>query len=449
MLKQLEQQHKERAILVSVIHNRQDRELVGEYLDELALLADTAGAEVLERIVQEKYTIDPAFFIGKGKVDYLARQVADLDGDLIIFDDDLSPAQARNLEEACNTKIIDRSGLILDIFARHAKTREAKTQVELAQLQYLLPRLTRRWTHLSRQAGGVGIGLRGPGETQLEVDRRAIRKRIALLTKELATIEKQRDLRRRRRSDLFNVALMGYTNVGKSTLMNALTSSDVFVEDRLFATLDATVRLMDHTGDQKILLIDTVGFVRKLPHHLVASFKSTLEETREADLLIHLVDCSHPHFLDQMNVIHGVIKELKIDDRPVITVFNKIDLVEDKSRLRELKQEFTGCLLISAQRGLFVDELRREIIRLATEQSITANIQIDLSQQKLLASIYQWAQVLSQDYVDGYVALQIRFPAAMKRKLDQLVDEGIVKQNNNIQINDHPTDSIAQSDGVS
>lgn len=425
----LEEQNKERAILVGIVHNRQDRTLVGEYLDELALLADTAGAEVLERIVQEKYAIDPAFYIGKGKVDFLAKKVADLDADLIIFDEDLSPAQSRNLEEECKTKIIDRSGLILDIFARRAKTREAKTQVELAQLQYLLPRLTRRWTHLSRQAGGVGIGLRGPGETQLEVDRRMIRKRIAVLSRDLEQIEKQRDLRRRRRSDLFNVALMGYTNVGKSTLMNALTSSDVFVEDRLFATLDSTVRLMDQTGDQKILLIDTVGFVRKLPHHLVASFKSTLEETREADLLIHLVDCSHPHFQDQMNVINGVIKELKIDDRPVITVFNKIDLVEDKSRLRELKQEFKDCLLISAQRGLFVDELRKEIIRYATEQNITANIKIELSQQKLLASVYQWAKVLSQEYVDGYVQLQIRFPVTMRRKFDQFVEDGVVIQN--------------------
>ncbi|MCU0644116.1 MAG: GTPase HflX, partial [bacterium] len=305
--KSLEEHNKERAILVGVIHHRQDRELVDEYLDELALLADTAGAEVLYRMVQEREVINPGYFIGRGKVDFLAQQVSDLKADLVIFDEDLSPAQARNLEEECKTKIIDRSGLILDIFARRAKTREAKTQVELAQLQYLLPRLTRRWTHLSRQAGGVGIGLRGPGETQLEVDRRMIRKRIATLSRELEQIEKQRDLRRRRRSDLFNVALMGYTNVGKSTLMNALTSSDVFVEDRLFATLDATVRLMDHAGDQKILLIDTVGFVRKLPHHLVASFKSTLEETREADLLLHLVDCSHPHFLDQMNVINGVI----------------------------------------------------------------------------------------------------------------------------------------------
>ncbi len=412
-----------------MVHNRQDRELAEEYLDELTLLADTAGAEVVERVIQEKYTIDPAYFIGKGKVDYLTRQVNDLKADLIIFDEDLSPAQARNLEEACNVKIIDRSGLILDIFARRAKTHEAKTQVELAQLQYLLPRLTRRWTHLSRQAGGVGIGLRGPGETQLEVDRRTIRKRIALLTRDLERIEKQRDQRRRRRSDLYNVALMGYTNVGKSTLMNALTSADVFVENRLFATLDATVRLLDHSGDQRILLIDTVGFIRKLPHDLVASFKSTLEETHEADLLIHLVDCSHPHFRDQMNVIHSVMKELHIDDRPVITVFNKIDLVEDKSLLSELKQEYEGCFLISARRGLFVDELRNEVIRFATEQNITANIQISLSEQKLLASIYQWAQVLNSEYIDGYVQLQIRFPVLMQRKFKQLIEEGIVVEN--------------------
>lgn len=400
--------------------------MVEEYLDELALLADTAGAEVMERIIQEKSVIEPAFYIGRGKVEYLARRVTELNVDVVIFDDDLSPAQTRNLERECNTKVIDRSALILDIFARRARTREAKTQVELAQLQYLLPRLTRRWTHLSRQAGGVGIGLRGPGETQLEVDRRAIRKRIAHLTKELEQIERQRDQRRQRRSDLFNVALMGYTNVGKSTLMNALTGANVFVENRLFATLDATVRLMEHTGDQKILLIDTVGFVRKLPHQLVASFKSTLEESREADLLIHLVDCSHPHFRDQMHVIQSVLQELELDDRPVLTVFNKIDLVQDKSLLRELKQEFEGCFLISAQRGLFVDELRDAIIRHATASSVTARIRIDSFQQKLLASIYQWAHVLSTEYLDGYVELSIRFSPAMRNKLERLVAQGMV-----------------------
>ncbi len=300
----------------------------------------------------------------------------------------------------------------------------------MAQLQYLLPRLTRRWTHLSRQAGGVGIGLRGPGETQLEVDRRMIRTRIAHLTLELEKIEMQRDLRRRRRSDLYNVALLGYTNVGKSTLMNALTTSEVFVEDRLFATLDSTVRLLNHSDSQKILLIDTVGFVRKLPHHLVASFKSTLEETTEADLLIHVVDCSHPHFRDQMNVINGVMKELSIDDRPVMIVFNKIDLVEDKSRLSELKEEFEGSFLISAQRGLFVEELRKEIIRFATEQNLTANIKVGLSDQKLLASIYQWARVLNREYEDGYVQLQILFPSTKQRKFKQLVEEGIILQEN-------------------
>ena len=422
----MNEQKKERAILVGVVHSRQDRDLVDEYLDELELLADTAGAEVLYRVIQERDAIDPAYFIGKGKVDFLAKLVSEQQADVVVFDEDLTPAQAKNLEEKCKTKIIDRSGLILDIFARRAKTREAKTQVELAQLQYLLPRLTRRWTHLSRQAGGVGIGLRGPGETQLEVDRRMIRKRIATLSNELEKISQQRALRRRRRTDLFNVALLGYTNVGKSTLMNALTTSEVFVEDRLFATLDSTVRLLDHAGDQNILLIDTVGFVRKLPHHLVASFKSTLEETTEADLLIHVVDCSHPHFRDQMHVINGVMKELHIDDRPVITVFNKIDLVEDKSRLREIKDEFDGSILISAQRGLFIEDLRQEIIKFATEHSITTNIKVNLSEQKLLASIYEWARVLNRDYEDGYVQLQIRYPSTLERKFKQLVEEGVV-----------------------
>lgn len=424
----MNEQKKERAILVGVIHNRQNRDLIEEYLDELALLADTAGAEVLKRITQEKDSIDAAYFIGKGKAESLAKEVSNLNADLVIFDDDLSPAQARNLEEVCKTKIIDRSGLILDIFARRAKTRESKTQVELAQLQYLLPRLTRRWTHLSRQAGGVGIGLRGPGETQLEVDRRMIRKRIATLSSELKKISQQRAQRRSRRSDLFNVALLGYTNVGKSTLMNALTTSEVFVEDRLFATLDSTVRLLEHAGDQKILLVDTVGFVRKLPHHLVASFKSTLEETAEADLLIHVVDCSHPHFRDQMHVINSVMKELHIDDRPVITIFNKIDLVEDKSNLKEIKEEFEGSFFISAKRGLFIEDLRQEIIKFATEQSITTNIKVNLSEQKLLASIYEWARVLNREYEDGFVHLEIQFPSTIQRKFNQLVENGSIFQ---------------------
>lgn len=430
MRRELKEQDKEIAIIVGVVHGKQDRELVDEYLDELALLADTAGAEIVARVVQERYAIDPATFIGKGKASELAALAVDYKADIIIFDDDLSPAQVKNLEHICDRKILDRSGIILDIFSRRAKTREAKTQVELAQLQYLLPRLTRRWTHLSRQSGGAGIGLRGPGETQLEVDRRLVRKRITVLSRDLEKIGKQRSNRRRRRKELFNVALFGYTNVGKSTLMNALTTAEVFVEDRLFATLDPTVRILEHADTNRILLIDTVGFVRKLPHDLVASFKSTLEETVEADLLVHVVDASHKHFRDQMDVINGVIRELNIDTRPVIYVFNKIDLVEDKNLLKELRAEFENCFLVSAKRGMFVEELKQEIIRQASEANVTVKFRIDQSKQNLIGSIYSWAKVLSYELEDGFIDIEIRFASKYKNRFDHLVENGIIFESN-------------------
>lgn len=424
----MQENNRERAILVGVVHGKQDRDLVDEYMDELALLADTAGADILARIVQERYSIDPATFIGKGKAAQLGELAKNYKSDLIIFDDDLSPAQVKNLEEICDKKILDRSGIILDIFSRRAKTREAKTQVELAQLKYLLPRLTRRWTHLSRQTGGAGIGLRGPGETQLEVDRRLVRRRITVLSRELENISKQRTNRRRRRKDLFNVALFGYTNVGKSTLMNTLTTADVLVENRLFATLDPTVRILEHTGSNKILLIDTVGFVRKLPHHLVASFKSTLEETVEADLLIHVVDASHKHFRDQMAVINSVIKDLKIDHQPVIHVFNKIDLVNDKNLLKELRSEFENSYLISAKRGIFIEELKKEIIRRASAKNIHVKFRLTQSGQAEIGSIYSWAKVLNWEYNDGFIDLEIQFPTYLKNKYQNLVENGVVDE---------------------
>lgn len=418
----MEEMNREKAIIVGIIHQEQSAEILEEYLDELEQLLDTAGADVIKRMVQERKSFDPAYLVGKGFAERIRDEVEQRDADMVVFDDDLSPAQLRNLEEICGTKIIDRSGIILDIFARRAKTREAKTQVELAQLKYFLPRLTRMWTHLSRQTGGAGIGLRGPGEKQLEVDRRIIRKRITNLSRELDKIARQREIRRGKRRELFNVALMGYTNVGKSTLMNALTKSDIFVENRLFATLDSTVRQMPHDGKETILLIDTVGFVRKLPHHLVASFKSTLEETRVADLLIHVVDASHPYFRDQMQVIENVIRDMNLDDRPILLVFNKIDKIEDKGILSQLKQEFPGSFLISAQRQIFVDDLKQEIIKRAREQSIRAQIKISLNEQKKVASIYRWATILNKSYLDGHVILDIEFPAANKKWYFQLMD---------------------------
>ena len=421
----MKEQTKERAIIVGVVHFQQKRELVNEYLDELALLLDTAGAEVVKEVIQSRKTFDPAYFVGSGMANQLAELVVEVEADLIVFDDDLTPAQVKNLENKCEVKIMDRSGIILDIFSTRAKSSESKTQVELAQLNYYLPRLTKMWSHLSRQTGGAGIGLRGPGETQLEVDRRLVRKRIVTLSKDLKKISRQREIRRKGRKNIFKVALLGYTNAGKSSLMNALTASEIFVEDRLFATLDPTVRLLNETGKDKILLVDTVGFIRKLPHHLIASFKSTLEESQDADLLLHVIDCTHPFFRDQMQVVNRVKKEMKIENCPAITVLNKIDLIEDKTMLSELKQEFDPCFLISAKRNMFVVDLKKEIIQQVRQQKVTANIKMDITEQKRLASIYQWAEVLNKEFEDGFVRLEIQFPGNKREWFYKLIEDGV------------------------
>jgi GTP-binding protein HflX len=340
-------------------------------MDELALLADTAGARITARFVQTRPKPDPATYVGRGKVHEIAEHNGEFD--FVIFDDDLTPAQAQKLEEAIGKQVVDRSWLILDIFALRARTREARTQVELAQLQYLLPRLTGRWVHLERQAGGVM--LRGPGETQLETDRRLVRKRISRLTQDLKAIDRQRSNQRSRRRDLFKVAIVGYTNAGKSTLMNALTDSQVFVEDRLFATLDATVRAMREASgndgkspnSQRILLIDTVGFIRKLPHHLVASFRSTLDETVLADLLLHVADLSHPHWPDQMKQVDKMLDEMGLKDRPRLLVFNKADKVEHAADVKRIRMDYPDAEIISALKGIRVDALK-ERLRYARDQ---------------------------------------------------------------------------------
>ncbi|MBN1155157.1 GTPase HflX [candidate division KSB1 bacterium] len=399
---------RERAILIGVVHHNQNRSVVQEYLDELALLADTAGADVVVKELQDKDRIDPATYIGKGKVDYLSQLVSDHHADLVIFDDDLSPAQVRNLENRCKVKILDRSGIILDIFAKRAKTKEAKTQVELAQLNYLLPRLTRRWTHLSRQTGGAGIGLRGPGETQLEVDRRLIKKRISKLNDELVKIGKQRQIRRQHRTDCFRVALIGYTNVGKSTLLNSLCDADVFVEDRLFATLDSTVRRLETDHKIDILLIDTVGFIRKLPHQLVASFKSTLEEIRDSDLLLHVVDICAPYVVEQINAVQVALAELNLSDKPVLYVFNKVDRLIDKSMIIQYQHDYSPCVFISASRGIFVNELKERIKEIAQGNYFELKIRLNINNQRELAQIYEVATVLEKKYSNEHIDLLIR-----------------------------------------
>ncbi|MGM5629259.1 GTPase HflX [Apibacter raozihei] len=312
----------EKAILVGLITPSQDEEKLSEYMDELEFLANTAGAEVFKRFTQKLDKPNPRTFVGTGKLEEIQQFVSENEIDTIIFDDELSPSQLKNLEKELDKKIIDRTNLILDIFAQRAQTSYARTQVELAQYEYLLPRLTRMWTHLERQKGG--IGMRGPGETEIETDRRIIRDRISLLKEKLKAIDKQMATQRNNRGKLVRVALVGYTNVGKSTIMNVLSKSEVFAENKLFATLDTTVRKVV-IGNLPFLLTDTVGFIRKLPTQLVESFKSTLDEVREADLLVHVVDISHGSFEDHINSVNIILAEIECADKPTIMLFNKID----------------------------------------------------------------------------------------------------------------------------
>jgi GTP-binding protein HflX len=312
----------EKAVLVGLISSSQDEKQAKEYLDELEFLADTAGAVVLKKFTQKLDVPNTATFVGSGKLNEIGNFIKMMEADTVIFDDELTPTQLRNIERNLECKVLDRTNLILDIFAKRAQTAHAKTQVELAQYQYLLPRLTRMWTHLERQQGG--IGMRGPGETQIETDRRIILDKIALLKEKLKKIDMQKSIQRKNRGKLVRVALVGYTNVGKSTIMNMLAKSEVFAENKLFATLDTTVRKVV-IGNLPFLLADTVGFIRKLPHGLVESFKSTLDEVRESDVLLHIVDISHTGFEEQIETVNSTLVEIKAGDKPTIYVFNKID----------------------------------------------------------------------------------------------------------------------------
>ncbi len=330
----------ERAILVGINYPGQDENETNEFIDELSFLAETAGAVPVKRFIQKLNVANPSTFVGSGKAAEIAQYVAENEIDLAIFDDELTPVQLRNIENELQCRVIDRTNLILDIFARRARTSQARTQVELAQYQYMLPRLRRMWTHLERQRGG--IGLRGPGETEIETDRRIIRDKISALKEQLKKIDVQMSTQRRNRGKMVRVSLVGYTNVGKSTIMNLLSKSDVFAENKLFATLDTTVRKVV-IGNLPFLLSDTVGFIRKLPHDLVKSFKSTLDEVRESDLLLHVVDISHPGFEDQIKVVNETLKDLGTASRPAIVIFNKIDsftyVVKDSDDLTPVRKE--------------------------------------------------------------------------------------------------------------
>jgi GTPase len=348
----------ERAVLVGLCRHRSGRAEVDEHLQELGLLAESAGAAVVGALVQERGPVHAGTLLRRGKVEELADLVRERRADLAVFDEDLSPTQMRSLERSVEAKILDRSGLILDIFARRARTREARTQVELAQLRYLLPRLTRQWSHLSRQVGG--IGQRGVGETQLEIDRRIIRKRIARLASDLKDIEKERDERRKRRLTVPRVALIGYTNAGKSTIMNLLTGAVARVEDRLFVTLDPLVRRCERGGRPPFLVVDTVGFIRKLPHHLVASFRSTLEEAAGADLLVHVVDSSSGSLEEQMRSTRDTLDDLGHADDPCLLVFNKIDRAAE-GLLERLRTEYPEAVFLSAIDPMQVGHLEARV----------------------------------------------------------------------------------------
>lgn len=358
----------EKAVLIAVVSQYQDEEKTTEYLDELEFLTLTAGGRAVKRFTQKLEKPNPKTFIGTGKLEEIATYIEHHNIGTAIFDDELNPGQLRNIEKVLDCKILDRTNLILDIFAQRAQTSYARTQVELAQCQYLLPRLTRLWTHLSRQKGG--IGMRGPGETEIETDRRIVRDKISLLKKKLATIDKQMAIQRKNRGNMVRVALVGYTNVGKSTLMNVVSKSDVFAENKLFATLDTTVRKVV-IKNIPFLLTDTVGFIRKLPTQLVESFKSTLDEVREADLLLHVVDISHPNFEDHIESVNKILDEIKSMDKPTLLVFNKIDaynhetiddddLMTEFSKAHYTLEDWKKTWMNSGDNSLFISAINKE-----------------------------------------------------------------------------------------
>jgi GTP-binding protein HflX len=399
---------KEKALLIGVIYEKLDESLVEEHLKELELLAETAGAKVVGKVTQKLSRINPAYFIGSGKAEEIIKQAEELCVSLIIFDDDLSPAQIKNYSNLVkNIKVIDRSALILDIFSQHAKTKEAKTQVELAQLEYMLPRLTRAWTHLERQMGGIGARA-GAGETQIEVDRRLLRTKISKLKKELTKIDKERETQSKNRLNEFKVALVGYTNAGKSTLMKTMSGADVLIKNQLFATLDTTIRTVKLDNSHTILLSDTVGFVRKLPHHLVASFKSTLKEVVDADLILIMLDASSNEVLDHFNTIIEVLKDLGAERHPSLIILNKIDHQNFENKMSYLKNTFPEAIFISALNKLMIDSLNNKIINFMDMNYQTVDLHFTYQESKKLALAQEGVNVLERVYNDDHVYLKVK-----------------------------------------
>ena len=416
---------REKAFLVGVILKGSSRVQIEEQLEELKFLADTAGADIIGKFTQNRSRPDPATFIGKGKAETIINQASELDCNLIIFNDDISPTQIKNLQKIAGetTKVIDRTGLILDIFTKHAKTKEAKTQVQLAQLEYFLPRLTRIWTHLERQMGGIGTRA-GAGETQIEIDRRLIRNQIAKLKRELTAIEKQRKVQNHRRVNAFRIALVGYTNAGKSTLMNALTDADVLVQDQLFATLDTTTRKLENIEvGIPVLLSDTVGFIRNLPHNLIASFRSTLGEIRDVDLLLKVFDASSDNIHEHIDTVEEVLKEMDMPNKTNIIVLNKIDAITDPQQLSGLKTRFNEASFISSLKNIGLKELSDRI-----EKTITSEFQKDVfhlsfKQIKLLDTIYTLTRVLKKKSDYNGIRLEVEGNRESLDKIRQIIEK--------------------------
>ena len=411
----------DRAVLVGAPLKSLDEGIAREHLEELTRLTDTAGGQVVDVVRQRMEAPHPRFYIGRGKVDELRECVAGADADLVIFDDELTPAQGKALEDRIGVRVLDRAELILDIFATRARSGEAKMQVELAQLQYLLPRLKRMWTHLSRIRGGVG--LRGPGESQLESDRRLIGRRIADLRKKLETVTQARTIQRQSREGKFRVALVGYTNAGKSSLLRALSGADLFVEDRLFATLDSATRSVDLGGGFETLVTDTVGFIRKLPHHLVTSFRSTLEEAREADVLAHVIDASYAGWKEQKCVVEAVLDELDLEDRPQILVFNKVDRLthaEEEALSRRIRAfDATPAVFLSAFRAETLEPLRALFRARIRGELRHLSVRVAVHDGETLAMLYREGEVLRQSQDGDVIELEVRLPRPVAGRLLQ------------------------------
>jgi len=411
---------RERALLIGLNVYPESREETLEHLEELELLADTAGADTVLSVVQNLPKRDVAHFIGRGKVEELKAIIEEEKITIVIVDGELSPAQARNLERAFERKVVDRTGIILDIFATRARTSEARTQVELAQLQYLLPRLSRMWSHLSKQYGGIGS--KGPGETQIESDRRLVRTRITHLREKLERIDTQRETQRKGRAEMFRVALVGYTNAGKSTLMNEVTGAEVLAEDRLFATLDSTVRAVELAPGRTILLSDTVGFIRKLPSHLVASFRSTLAEVREADVLLHVVDASSDAAAAHIATVEETLRDIGAGHVPTIMVLNKVDLIpSDDDRLRDLLAKYPDAVAVSAARGFGIRALRDRLAEVYEQSFMELVVQLPIERWHQAARLYDLADVLDKEFDETNATMRLRFSPKVRDHVERIL----------------------------